>query len=506
MFFILIKILKNTETITDSVFVYLTSTVLIYIEDTMFIYQKIASRIETQIYNGVLKFGDKLPSLRIIQQEHGVSISTALQAYYSLEAKSLITTKPRSGYYVIFSIKNLPKNPVKTSPDETPSMYSKTDIIIDLYHNLNVKGIINFSLGAPTKELLPVAKLSKTMHETIGKLNAGGTYYEKIEGSENLRRQIAQRTLLWGGNLQEKDIVITAGCTQALSLSLMAVTSPGDTIVVESPVFFGILQLANILGLKVIELPTDSITGMDLEALKKVVQQQKISAILIISNFNNPLGSVMPDANKKEIVKIIQEYEIPLIEDDICGEIYYGKNRPTTCKSFDTSGLVLWVGSFSKTLSGGYRVGWVAPGKFLKEILRLKLCLSSSSTPITQETIAAFLIKGRYDYHLRKLRNTLQANSIQYITTIAANFPEDTRVSKPQGSFLLWVELNSKIDCNLLFEKAKNKGIVFTPGSIFTLQEQYKNCLRLSYAIVWSSEIKSGLIQLGNLIKEELED
>ena len=473
-------------------------------KNKVFIYQKIEIAIEEQITNGVLKFGDKLPSIRILTKEYGVSVSTVLQAYYALESKSLIEAKPRSGYYVIFSNKNILQNPEKTQPSETPSLENKADVIIDLFYNIHDKEFVNFSLGAPSKELLPVAKLSKAMHETIGKLKAGGTYYDNIQGSKNLRRQIAQRTLLWGGNLQENDIIITSGCTHALSLSLMAVTKPEDTIVMESPVFFGILQLANALGLKVIELPTDSVSGMDLQALKRVLKKQKIAAIVLISNFNNPLGSVIPDANKKEIVQIIQDYQIPLLEDDICGEMYYGENRPSTCRSFDDSGLVMWVGSFSKTLAGGYRVGWVAPGKFLKEVLRLKLSLSSSSPTIPQETIANFLIKGRYDYHLRKLRNTLHGNSIKYINTIGTYFPEDTRVSKPQGGFLLWVELNPKINTNLLFEKAKNKGIVFSPGTIFTIQDQYKNCLRLSYALLWNIEIENGLKRLGGLVKEEL--
>jgi len=482
----------------------LTSTDLCVMEQKVFIYQKIALHIEEQITNGILKYGDKLPSIRILKQEYGVSVSTILQAYYTLEAKSLVESKPRSGYYVVFLAGNTLRSPEKTTPNETPFLDDKADLIIDLFHNLNDKGVVNFSLGAPSKELLPVAKLSKTMHEAIGKLKAGGTYYDTIQGSENLRRQIAQRTLLWGGNLQADDLVITSGCTHALSLSLMAVSKPGDTIVIESPVFFGILQLANTLGLKVIELPTDSVVGLDLKALRKVLNKHTVAAVVVISNFNNPLGSIMPKAQKKEIVTIIKEYQIPLIEDDICGEIYYGKNRPSTCKSFDDSGLVLWIGSFSKTLAGGYRVGWVAPGKFLKEILRLKLSLSSSTPTITQETIASFLMKGRYDYHLRTLRNTLHTNSIKYMNAVSSYFPEDTRISKPQGGFLLWVEINPKIDIKLLYKKAKKEGIVFSPGTIFTLQEQYENCIRLSYALTWSIEIETGLKKLGNLVKEQL--
>jgi len=469
-----------------------------------FLYNNIALAIEEQIYKGVLKLGDKLPSVRILKKEYGVSVSTVLEAYYRLEAKSLIEARPRSGYYVIYSENRLYKNTIKTAPKPEPLQKEVTAIILDFYQQLSDKNLVNLSLGVPSPELIPIAKLNKTIHETIRKLPDGGSYYDTIQGSINLRRQIAQRTLLWGGNLKEQDIVTTAGCTNALSLALMAITKTGDTIVVESPVFFGILQLANILKLKVIELPTDAALGMDLQALKKVIKTQDIKAIVIISNFNNPLGSSMPEERKREIVKIIQEYQIPLIEDDIYGEIYFGKKRPSTCKLYDDSGLVLWLGSFSKTIAGGYRVGWIAPGKFLPEILKLKLCLSSSNPTITQEGIANFLANGRYDYHLRKLRQTYYTNSLKYMAAIASYFPNDTRISKPKGGFLLWVVLNPKIDVTILYKKALEQGIIITPGNIFTLQNQYKNCMRLSYGIPWNTKIENALKQLGELVSEML--
>lgn len=467
-----------------------------------FLYNNIASAIEEQIQEGVLKFGDKLPSVRILKKEYGVSVSTVLEAYYRLEAKSLIEARPRSGYYVVYTETQSFRSPIKTAPKPEPVLKDVTEIIIDFYQRLNDKNLVNLSLGIPSPELIPVAKLNKTINETVSKLPDGGSYYDTIQGSINLRRQIAQRTLLWGGKLKEDDIVTTTGCTSALSLALMATTKAGDTIIVESPVFFGILQLANALGLKVLELPTDATTGIDIQALKKVIVKQEINAIILMPNFNNPLGSIMPDEHKKEIVNIIQKHQIPLIEDDIYGDVYFGKKRPSTCRYYDNSGLVIWLGSFSKTIAGGYRVGWIAPGKFLAEVLKLKLCLSSSSPTITQEAIANFLANGRYDYHLRKLRQTYYTNSLKYIAAIAAYFPKDTRVSKPKGSFLLWVELNPKIDVSLLYKKALEQGIIFTPGNIFTLQDQYKNCMRLSYGMPWNEKIEEALKKLGGLVKD----
>ncbi|QCW99298.1 PLP-dependent aminotransferase family protein [Aggregatimonas sangjinii] len=471
-----------------------------------YLYVDIAQNIEQQILDGVLKMGDKLPSVRVLKQEYGVSISTILEAYYRLEGKNLVESRPRSGYYVIFCANSVPDCPTKTNPGNRAVLGNVTGMIIDFYEMIGDENMINFSLGVPAPELMPIAKMTKTIHETVVKLPAGGTYYDNIQGSLNLRRQIAQRTILWGGAITEQDLIITAGCTSALSLSLMAVTKSGDTIAVESPVYYGILQLANTLGLRVLELPTDPATGMDLDALQRILREQRIAAIMVVSNFSNPLGSLMPNKHKQKLVRIIQEYEIPLIEDDICGEIYYGRQRPSTCKYYDDSGLVMWVGSFSKTIGGGYRVGWVAPGKFISNVMKLKLYLSSSTSTIPQEAIANFLAKGRYDHHLRRLRETLHTNSIKYIGAISNYFPEDTKVSKPKGSFLLWVELNPKIDISVLFERAQAQHISFTPGSIFTLQKQYSHCMRLCYGIVWSEKIDQGLKKLGELAHEMLFD
>jgi len=331
-------------------------------------------------------------------------------------------------------------------------------------------------------------------------LPGSGLEYEQVQGNENLRRQVAG---FYSGNgipVLSDDLVISAGCMDALSLALMAATRRGDTLAVESPVYFGILQLAQSLGLKVIELPTHPQTGVEIDALKKVLKGSRVNGCLLVSNFNNPLGSCMPDAHKKEVVSLIQHYGIPLIEDDIYGEVYFGDERPRSCRSFDDSGLVLWCSSVSKTLAPGYRVGWIAPGKYKDEVLRLKLYHSIAGTTITQAVVADFLETGRYAHHLRRLRHTLQSNALRYSRAIAEYFPEDTRISQPQGGFMLWVELSDQSDTVALYERAMRQQISIAPGNMFTLQDQYRNCLRLSYGMPWNEKLDNALRQLGRLI------
>ncbi|HEV7232458.1 MAG TPA: PLP-dependent aminotransferase family protein, partial [Bacteroidia bacterium] len=246
-----------------------------------------------------------------------------------------------------------------------------------------------------------------------------------------------------------------------------------------------------------------AITGVEIDALKKALEKKKIKLCLLVSNFSNPLGSCMPDEHKKEVVRLMEKHNVPLIEDDLYGDVYFGNHRPKSCKTYDESGIVLWCGSVSKTLAPGYRVGWVAPGKFKEQVIRTKLYHSISSNTLMQETIGNFLETGRYEHHLRKLRHTLHTNSLQYLRSIAEYFPEGTKVSRPQGGFLLWIELPGKTDAVRMFEKALQSQISIAPGRMFTLQKQYNNCLRLSYGLVWNERVENALKLIGRLAKNE---
>jgi DNA-binding transcriptional MocR family regulator len=363
-------------------------------------------------------------------------------------------------------------------------------------------GVMKFSLSVPAPEILPLARLNKAMIQALRELPANGTSYEQIQGNELLRRQVARWSINWGGKLQPGDLITTAGCMNAISYCLMAITQPGDTIAVESPVYFGMLRYAQSIGLKVLELPTDPETGVDPDDVKKALEHNNIKACFFVTNFSNPTGYCMPDEQKEAMVKLLSRHGVPLIEDDLYGDVYFGTRRPRSCKSFDEEGNVLWCSSISKTLAPGYRVGWVAPGKYLEKIKRLKLYHSITSATAQQAAIAGFLATGRYDHHLRKLRQTLHANSLLFTRAIGSYFPEETKMSNPKGGFILWLELNKKIDTYSLYQEAMHHKISIAPGTMFTLQERYQNCLRLSYGMQWTPEVDRALKKLGELTRQ----
>lgn len=462
-----------------------------------YLYADVAAGLAVQIRSGVLKPGDRLPSVRMLCQQHGISMNTAKRAFLELEAQSLIESRPQSGYFVSRPVTQKLPLPETSKPSSRPADTEPEELISKVYANMGRKDLTLFSIGVPSGSLLPTARLQKEIIQATRQLEAAGAGLEPLQGNANLRRMVAQRSLLWGGNLSEDDLISTNGSMNALSFSLMTLGKPGDTIGVESPCYPGILQLALSLGYKVLELPTHPVTGIEIEALKKVVH--RIQVCLLIPNFNAPLGSCMPDEHKKEVVTLLARHGVPLIEDDTYGDLYFGPQRPTCCKSYDEEGNVLWCSAVSKTLAPGYRVGWLAPGKYRQQLLKMKLVHLTSSPAILQEAVGSFLKNGRYDGHLRTLRRTLQDNYANYARVIARHFPEGTRISRPQGGISLWVELEKGTDTAELYDLAIRQGISIAPGRMFTLQKQFDNCMRLTLGLPWSDKLEANLIRIGKL-------
>ncbi|MCP2024944.1 DNA-binding transcriptional MocR family regulator [Flavobacterium sp. HSC-32F16] len=466
------------------------------------LYIKIAKVIEEQILRGTFKIGERLPSIRTVQKLYNVSLNTAKQAFLELESKSLIESRPKSGHFVSKTSQRKFALPSISILNTVQKERSSEDLLKTVFDTLNDKNITQFSLGVPDQSLLPVAKLNKGVITAMRNLEDGGTNYETAQGNINLRRTVAKWSLVLEGKLTEDDLVTTAGAMNAIFNCLKAVTSSGDTIAIESPAYFGIHQIIKSLGLKAIEIPTHPITGVDLEAVKKVLPQ--IKACYFISNFSNPLGSLMPDNHKKELVRMLTEFNIPLIEDDIYGNLFFGTSRPKPCKAFDEEGIVMWCGSVSKTLAPGYRVGWVAPGKFKEKIIRQKFSQMVSTPTLYQEVIADFMENGRYDHHLRTFRNKLYSNCLQFQRAIEDYFPDNTKISQPQGGFMLWLELDKSIDTAQIYDNAIKQKISFAPGRLFSQHNQFNNCMRLNFALEWNDKLDDDLKRLGNIVKHEL--
>jgi DNA-binding transcriptional MocR family regulator len=467
-----------------------------------FLYRQVATLLEQQILKGVLKTGDKLLSVRALSKEQGISISTAFNAYAQLEIKGLIEARPKSGYYVRFTPRMRPKM-LTTIPEPANAKEVTLDEMIKaVYHTISGEDVVRLSLAMPGIELLPQAKLSKAMMEVLREGPGSCMPYENRQGNLRLREQVARYSFNSGCVVSADDVITTQGCMEALVYCLRAVTKPGDAVAIESPTYFSIFNVMQNMGLKVVEIPTDPITGVNVDYLAKTIKKVPIKACLFVTNFNNPLGSCMPDDHKKRLVQLLSRHDIPLIEDDIYGEIYFGKKRPRTCKSYDEKGLVLLCTSISKSLTPGYRVGWCMPGRYFEQVLNIKLMYSVSSATPTQAAIGRFFETGRFDLHMRHLRSALHTQCLRYIQAITAYFPEDTRITQPQGGEVIWVELNPCVNAFELFRNAIAENISIAPGQIFSTDARFSHYIRLSFGNPFDKKIDKSLKTLGRLIKE----
>jgi DNA-binding transcriptional MocR family regulator len=464
-----------------------------------YLYEQVASDLADLIHQGTFRTGERIPSVRQMSRQRKISISTVLQAYMLLENQGLIETRPQSGYYVRAKLPQLLPEPEMSAPHQDPTLISVRELVMMVLRDSTNPGLIQLGAAIPNTELVIPAKLNRIMASLSRRNEHQYNTYDIPPGNEALRIQIAQRAVGIGCNLTHADVVTTSGCLEAITLSLRAVCHTGDTVAIESPMYFGILQVLESLGLRALEIPTHPREGISLSALKFAVEHNSIQACLVLSNFNNPLGSCIPDENKQMLVELLAQHEIPLIEGDVCGEIYFSGVRPGVCKTYDRKGLVLLCSSFSKDLVPGYRVGWVAPGRFKATIEWLKYTTNVATSTLPQVAIAKFLESGGYDYHLRSIRRLYASFIAQLSQAVERYFPEGTRVTRPNGGIVLWVQLPDYADSLELYKQALQIGITLAPGYIFSATHQYKNFIRLN-AAWWSYETDRAMRRLGELV------
>lgn len=466
------------------------------------LYEQVAQRIQGSIEDGTLAPGDRLPSVRRLRHQLSVSMSTVLEAYRLLEDQGLIMAKPQSGYYVRQTLP-LPPEPSSSAP---PAKGQQIDISLAQEVNDSVRNRDLLQLGAavPAVDHLPVAALNRIMGQVLRAEGAIAHGYGASFGCAPLQQEVAKRMLNAGCSIAPEDVVVTNGATEAVYLSLRAVTQPGQVVAIESPIYFGMLEMMKSLGLKALELPTHPRDGISLTALEDALKTKAVAACLMIPTFNNPMGSCMSDESKKALVDLLNRYDVPLVEDDIYGELQFEGDRPKAVKAFDTEERVLYCSSISKTLSPGLRVGWSIAGRYQPQIRRRKLVVSQMSGIAAQLTVATFFASGGCDRHLRKLRRLNQSQTSHMLRTIRAHFPEVTRVTQPKGGHVLWLEMPPGFDSLALYRQLLLHNISIAPGIMFSAAGRYGNCFRLNTALPSSPALDQALETIGQIAAQQL--
>jgi DNA-binding transcriptional MocR family regulator len=465
------------------------------------LYERVAQQIMRLIEQGTLRPGDRLPSIRMLVRQQSISTATALQAYQMLESRGWIEARPQSGFYVRTWQRLQTPHPGISKPPAGSRPLNMGALIMEVVGALLQPGLVNLGAAVPPSELLPTRELHRALAAAARRHPDLANTCDPSIGLLPLRVEIARQALGAGCSLAPDEIIVMNGTTEALHLCLRAVTRPGDTVAVESPTYFGILQAIEMLGLRVCEVPTSTERGVCLEGLSARLTRARVKACVFMPTYSNPLGSCMTDDDKQGLVELLAGLGIPLIEDDIYGALAFGPHRPRAAKAFDKQGMVLLCGSLTKTLAPGYRIGWVAPGKYVERIHHLKHTSSLGNPTVTQLAAAEFLAIGGYDRHLRHLRRTYAVLMERMSQSIASHFPMGTRLTRPQGGQVLWVELPENVDTLAMQRLALASGISIAPGPIFSARQQYGNCLRLNFANPWSDRIAGAIATLGSIAK-----
>jgi len=469
-------------------------------------YITLANKIASMIESGIYKAEDKLPSLRSLHKENGLSIGTVLQAFNYLIDKGLITSQEKSGYYVSYrSGRKLP------TPQALPVSFSERTVHIDqLLHKLRrdgtSRGFVSFANALPDNHLLPFNSIKRAIQETSRDITGNYLKLEQRNGNLQLREEIAKRSFFWKGSVHADELVITNGCMEAIICCLKTVTQPGDTILVQDPCYYGIMQALEYLDLKVATIPSHAETGIEVADLKDACSKLNIKACILVSNFNNPDGASFSTEQKKQIAAFANQKQIPIIEDDLYGELFFKGSRPDTIKAYDENGWVMYCNSFTKTLVPGFRIGWCAPGRFVHQVARVKSMHNGSTSNLGQRVAQQLLEQGTYDRHLQKFRQELNKNLVRTTALIEQHFPEGTKISRPTGGLVIWVELPEILNAAKLQEDAFNKDVTYAPGELFSAKGDYQNYLRISYCNLWETKIEKALIKLGQLFSSIYEE
>jgi DNA-binding transcriptional MocR family regulator len=468
--------------------------------DSANLYVALANELEQALARGTVPPGGRLPSIRQMSQTRGLSRNTVVAAYRLLEDRCLIEARPQSGYFARLALDLPSLEPVATAMAGSAPDSSVLDLIGAVLYAQQTPGFTDLGLACPRgSEFYPQARLARITSQLLRHQPEIISSYALPPGSPRLRTQIARRGLALGMSLDPESIILTHGCMEAIQLALRAVTRPGDTVGLETPTYFSLLPLLTSLGLSVIEIPTDPVRGLSVDAVEALLGAGALNAIVAMPTVHNPLGATMPLEAKQRLAALVNRYQVPLIEDALYAELQFSPILSPTVKSFDQGGWVIVCASYTKTLAPDFRLGWTEGGRFGEAIKRLKFSSSISESVILSESVGILLESGGYDHHLRTLRHRYAIQMAQVRTMVARYFPEGTRSTAPGGGFLLWVELPSQVDCVELFHRAIAEKISLIPGPLNSASGRYRHALRLSCCYPMDARYQAALARIGQL-------
>jgi 2-aminoadipate transaminase len=377
--------------------------------------------------------------------------------------------------------------------------------IVEIFKYLQDKEMISFSGGFPNPDSFPVEQLKQASNKVFDLDGKSILQYSQTEGYKPLRQFISNRyKQIYDLDIPYEEILITSGSQQALDFIAKSFLDPNDTVIVEEPSYLGALQTFSSYEADILTVQLNE-NGIDCESLEQKLIQYNPKLIYIIPSFQNPSGVSYSEENRIHFSEIVRRFNVIVIEDDPYGELYFTDSKRTHLKAL-LPNQVLLMGSFSKTISPGLRMGWVcAPKAIYKKLFTCKEASDLHSSYLDQRIIHQYLIDNNYDDHLSHIRTLYRSKQKLMLNAISNYFPENVKVLPSTGGMFLWVVLPEYISSLDLFYEAVKEKVVFVPGDPFYVNKQNTNAFRLNFSNASNENIEEGIKRLGHVINQKIQ-
>jgi len=478
--------------------------------DSVPLYQQICRGLREAILSGEIAEGTRLPTERALARELEVNRTTVMNAYNELASEGLIEGHVGRGTLVRRSYRRELDEPFESdyptwlfglAEGEDALLGPDARVLGELASMGERKEIISFASGTPAPELLPAELLRIVVDDELASARQQALGYCPVEGLQSLRRGIAARMRTRGVAIDLQHVLILSGSTQGIGLIARFLLNQGDEVVVEIPTYLGAINTFRALGAKVIGVPMDN-EGMRVDLLESILARRQPRFIYTSPTFHNPTGTVMSQERRRRLLSLARRYQIPIVEDDAYGELYFEGKEVQPLKAMDRHEQVLYLSTYSKVLAPGLRVAWlVAPSAMIERLSLHKQVFDLNTNAFGQWMVSEILHRHLLDEHLALLRQRYQHKRDLMLEAIHNEWPKGTRVNRPLGGFHLWCRLPGDMRARTLLREATAERVAFVIGEPFHIDGGGHQYIRLSYASPEEDTIVEGIHRIGNAMR-----
>ncbi len=479
-------------------------------EGSIPIYRQIEAQIRARILEGRLPEGSYLPSERMLAHHLDVNRTTVVNAYRELAADGLIEGRVGQGTVVLGpDMEEAQGEAPSTVPLSwtrliRPEIRELGGSLVRRVADLSTRpGMISLATGVPRTIPSPHLHLEDLFQQTLAASGQSLFQDSPVAGLAPLRAELGRRLAMRGCiKPSAEHIFVLSGSQQGLYLVAQLLLQPGDVVLVESPTYLGALEVFHAVGARLVEVPMDD-EGMRLEAMGRILSHIDVHLIYTIPNFQNPTGSTMSAERRMALLTLAQRHQVPILEDDLYGELAYDGSPPAPLRAIDEEGCVLYLGGLSSILGPGLRLGWLlVPSALVRPLTALRQAMDLHPDSFVQEIIHALLTDGSFDAHLEWVRSTYARRREIMLGALERYMPPGVRWNRPKGGFYIWCSLPQPLNSEELLETAARERVIFVPGSVFFSDGRGERFLRLSFVHASGKEIEEGVRRLAAAIGE----